>query len=171
MGDHAELILSGAVCEQCGEPFAEASGYARSCRECRGSESGGGYWPQKPKNTAYVVWKGRTPGVYGSWPEAQAQVHGFQGARFKGYRSRTAADDAWARGFDAYEERRVGRWAPGKAPQPPATPEPLPKARGPYNPAVVKERARLLTTGFKGSHTVTCTDTACNYPNCLCLGN
>ncbi|MFC1524081.1 ribonuclease HI [Thermodesulfobacteriota bacterium] len=33
----------------------------------------------------YAVAKGRKPGVYTSWPVAKAQVHGFPGARYKGF--------------------------------------------------------------------------------------
>lgn len=33
----------------------------------------------------YAIQKGRKPGVYQSWPEAQKQVAGFKGAVFKGF--------------------------------------------------------------------------------------
>lgn len=37
------------------------------------------------KKKYYVVWEGFAPGVYDSWDEAQAQVDGFPGARYKAY--------------------------------------------------------------------------------------
>jgi len=35
----------------------------------------------------YVVWKGRTPGVYYTWQECRAQIDGFPEARYKSYES------------------------------------------------------------------------------------
>jgi len=43
----------------------------------------------------YVVWKGRTPGVYADWDSCKAQVHGDPQAEFKGYDTRDAAERAW----------------------------------------------------------------------------
>ena len=43
----------------------------------------------------YVVWEGRAPGIYDSWEEAQAQVEGFPGARYKSFTSQTAATEAF----------------------------------------------------------------------------
>lgn len=31
----------------------------------------------------YVVWVGRHPGVYRTWPECHSQVHGFSGACYR----------------------------------------------------------------------------------------
>ena len=47
---------------------------------------------KKPK--FYVVWKGARPGVYATWPEANAQVVGFPGARYKAFPTRAAAEAA-----------------------------------------------------------------------------
>jgi ribonuclease HI len=47
----------------------------------------------KPK--FYVVWKGRKPGIYTSWAEAEAQVKGFAGAEFKSFDSLGAAQAAF----------------------------------------------------------------------------
>nr|WP_256497984.1 RNase H1/viroplasmin domain-containing protein [Sinobaca sp. H24] len=33
------------------------------------------------KTKFYVVWKGRKPGIYNTWPECQKQVKGYPGAR------------------------------------------------------------------------------------------
>jgi len=45
----------------------------------------------KKKQKFYVVWKGAKPGVYATWPEANAQVAGFPGAKFKSFPTRAAA--------------------------------------------------------------------------------
>lgn len=45
----------------------------------------------------YAVAVGRIPGIYHSWPEAQAQVSGFAGARYKGHPTLAAAK-AWLAG-------------------------------------------------------------------------
>ncbi len=39
----------------------------------------------KKKQKYYVVWRGRRPGVYSNWEDCQAQVFGFEGARFKSF--------------------------------------------------------------------------------------
>ena len=44
----------------------------------------------------YAILAGRVPGIYDNWPKAQAQVTGFQGARFKGFATRAEAE-AWLR--------------------------------------------------------------------------
>jgi ATP-dependent DNA helicase PIF1 len=48
---------------------------------------------KKPKT--YVVFKGRNPGVYSSWPECEAQVKGYSGAVHKSYTTEEAANTAW----------------------------------------------------------------------------
>ncbi|SDJ11412.1 ribonuclease H [Natribacillus halophilus] len=47
------------------------------------------------KNKYYVVWHGRTPGIYQTWAECQKQVNGFKGARFKSFTSRQEAERAY----------------------------------------------------------------------------
>ena len=37
------------------------------------------------KNKYYVVWQGKRPGIYESWPDCKKQVNGFEGARYKGF--------------------------------------------------------------------------------------
>lgn len=43
----------------------------------------------------YVVWKGREPGVYSQWTQAEAQIKGFEGAQFKSYETQQEADKAF----------------------------------------------------------------------------
>ena len=40
----------------------------------------------------YAVQKGRQPGVYRTWDECEAQIKGFGGARFKGFKTREGAE-------------------------------------------------------------------------------
>ncbi|XP_073032319.1 uncharacterized protein [Primulina eburnea] len=49
----------------------------------------------------YVVFNGRTPGVYERWEEAQAQVNGFRGACYKGYSNKEKA----LRAFDEHMKK------------------------------------------------------------------
>lgn len=44
----------------------------------------------------YVVIRGRTPGIYGSWMECSQQVHGLSGVVFKKYGTLEEATNALA---------------------------------------------------------------------------
>jgi ribonuclease HI len=44
----------------------------------------------------YVVWHGRTPGIYGSWHECHAQIIGYKGAKFKSFETYEEAAEAFA---------------------------------------------------------------------------
>ncbi len=46
------------------------------------------------KKKFYAIAAGRKPGIYTNWPEAQAQVMSFAGARYKGFATRAEAE-AW----------------------------------------------------------------------------
>ena len=50
----------------------------------------------------YVVWKGRTPGVYDNWGACKKEVEGFQGALYKGFPDRASAEAAYAKGFAGF---------------------------------------------------------------------
>jgi ribonuclease HI len=50
------------------------------------------------KNTpkeAYVVFRGRVPGVYRTWVECHAQVNGFSKQKFRGFDSFAEASMIW----------------------------------------------------------------------------
>lgn len=55
----------------------------------------------KPKKVAYVVIRGRVPGLYESWDQAKPQVEGYVNACFRGYFTYEAAVEVW----EAWEER------------------------------------------------------------------
>lgn len=47
------------------------------------------------KQRFYVVWQGVKPGVYNSWAECKAQVHGFDQALYKSFSTREEAERAF----------------------------------------------------------------------------
>ena len=48
------------------------------------------------KKKFYAIFKGREPGIYTTWPEAQRQIDGYAGAVYKGFYTRPEAE-AWMR--------------------------------------------------------------------------
>ncbi len=44
----------------------------------------------------YVVWQGRTPGIYQDWATCKSQVDGFAGARYKSFPTRAEAESAYS---------------------------------------------------------------------------
>lgn len=51
------------------------------------------------KTKWYVVWVGKSPGIYGDWNECKAQVDGVPGAKYKAYSTREEAEKAFAMGW------------------------------------------------------------------------
>lgn len=60
----------------------------------------------KKKAAYYVVWSGKTPGIYDSWEDCEAQVKGVQGAKYKGFASRPEAEQAFASSPENYIIRK-----------------------------------------------------------------
>jgi ribonuclease HI len=54
----------------------------------------------------YVVWKGRTTGIFESWGECKRETNGFPGAKFKSFKSRQFAEQALQDGSEKYIRRR-----------------------------------------------------------------
>ncbi len=52
----------------------------------------------------YAVKTGRTPGIYGTWAECQAQIHGFSGAVYKGFATKQEAFDFIGMGTKAQDQ-------------------------------------------------------------------
>lgn len=48
----------------------------------------------------YVVWVGREPGIYSTWPECESQVKGFPRAKYRGYDDELTARAAFEAGHD-----------------------------------------------------------------------
>lgn len=47
-----------------------------------------------PKNKCYVVWRGKTPGLYARWEDCKKQVEGFTGALYMGFPTLELAQQA-----------------------------------------------------------------------------
>lgn len=122
---------------------------------------------EKQKKVAYLVFEGRTRGIFEKWADCKNSVDGYPGARFRGYTDTEKAYAEWI----AFEETGEIPGSPRKAPKRKAIskgPPMEPKARK-TNPmeAVV---AKFNTSPGHGSRTITCTSTGCNYPSCTCGG-
>jgi len=61
-----------------------------------------------PKNKFYVVWQGRTCGVFDNWNDCKAQVDGFENAKYKSFETKTEAEKAYADGYKNYYKNRGG---------------------------------------------------------------
>lgn len=60
-----------------------------------------------PKPKFYVVWKGRKTGVFNSWEECKEQVHGFDKAVFKAFKTRELALEAFSGSSKEYIGKTV----------------------------------------------------------------
>ena len=56
---------------------------------------------KKPKKKFYVVWQGKTPGIYRTWAECKEQVDGVS-AKYKGFASLAEAEIAFKRGHEEF---------------------------------------------------------------------
>jgi len=55
----------------------------------------------------YVIWKGKTPGIYESWEDCQSQTKGFIGAQFKSFKSKEIAQKAFELGYEASKKTEI----------------------------------------------------------------
>ncbi|MDP4239389.1 MAG: ribonuclease H family protein [Bacteroidota bacterium] len=46
------------------------------------------------KNKFFVVWEGKEPGIYRSWEDCKRQIHGYEGAIYKGFATEAEAREA-----------------------------------------------------------------------------
>lgn len=51
------------------------------------------------KKKYYVVWQGNQPGIYESWTECQLQIKGFPNAKYKSFKTRAEAEQAYKSGY------------------------------------------------------------------------
>ena len=82
------------------------------------------------KNKYYVVWKGRTPGVYDNWEACKKEIDGFAGALYKGFPDKASADAVFAKGFTGFEKIEAA-----------AKPNPMMAAVKPLSPAIAVDAA------------------------------
>ena len=59
----------------------------------------------KSKANFYVVWQGRTPGIYDSWAACEAEIKGVA-AKYKGFATRAEAETAFAATPEEYIIRK-----------------------------------------------------------------
>ncbi|MDO9041102.1 MAG: ribonuclease HI [Desulfocapsaceae bacterium] len=60
------------------------------------------------KKKFYAIAIGHRPGIYDNWPEAEKQVKGYAGAKFKGFTDRAEAE-AWLRAPQCSQAKTGGR--------------------------------------------------------------
>ncbi len=53
------------------------------------------------KQKFYVVWRGKTPGIYTSWAECEAEIKGVQGAQYKSYKTKPEAERAFSMPYNS----------------------------------------------------------------------
>jgi len=53
-------------------------------------------------NKFYVVWSGHTPGIYDSWDECQKQIKNYPNAKYKGFPTRVAAENAYNGNYENF---------------------------------------------------------------------
>lgn len=61
---------------------------------------------KKKKQKYYVVWKGKSPGIYTSWEACQEQIKGVKGAIFKAFSTRKEAEEALDKNPNSYIRKR-----------------------------------------------------------------
>lgn len=109
----------------------------------------------KKKAAYYVVWSGKTPGIYDTWEDCEAQVKGVQGAKYKGFASRTEAEQAFASSPENYiirkpkaEKEENGQLSNVKSPiSNPILPALAVDAACSGNPGVMEFRGVIADTG------------------------
>lgn len=114
----------------------------------------------KKKAAYYVVWSGKTPGIYDTWEDCEAQVKGVQGAKYKGFASRTEAEQAFASSPENYiirkpkaEKVENGQLSNVKSPiSNPILPALTVDAACSGNPGVMEFRGVIADTGIEVFH-------------------
>jgi len=54
------------------------------------------------KNKFYVVWQGRVCGIFDNWNDCNAQVSGYENAKYKSFETKIEAEKAFAEGYKKY---------------------------------------------------------------------
>ncbi len=58
------------------------------------------------KNNYYVVWKGKTPGVYSNWSDCKKEIEGVEGARYMGFTTEEEAKAAYRKSYGEIQKTR-----------------------------------------------------------------
>lgn len=101
------------------------------------------------------MWSGKTPGIFDTWEDCEAQVKGVQGTKYKGFASRTEAEQAFASSPENYiirkpkaEKEENGQLSNVKSPiSNPILPALAVDAACSGNPGVMEFRGVIVDTG------------------------
>lgn len=102
----------------------------------------------KKKAAYYVVWSGKTPGIFDTWEDCEAQVKGVQGAKYKGFASRPEAEQAFASSPENY----IIRKPKAEKEETPILPALAVDAACSGNPGVMEFRGVIADTGTEVFH-------------------
>src|SRR5580698_5239433 len=97
------------------------------------------------KSKFYVVWKGRTPGIYNNWEDCKAQIEGFPGQVFKSFDTKQLAEEA----FNSESGKFIGKYVFESK----LTPEQLKSIGSPIRDSIAVDAAWNTKTGvveFRG---------------------
>ena len=108
----------------------------------------------KKKAAYYVVWQGKTPGIYDSWETCEAQVKGTQGAVYKGFATFAEAEKAFADKPENYIIRKpkAESHKPSALIAQPILPALAVDAACSGNPGVMEFRGVIADTGTEVFH-------------------
>ncbi len=111
----------------------------------------------KKKAAYYVVWCGKTPGIYTSWADCEAQVKNQAGAKYKGFATFPEAEQAFASSPEQYIIRRSDSSDPQTSKSPAKQPECILPALAvdaacSGNPGVMEFRGVIADTGTEVFH-------------------
>jgi ribonuclease HI len=56
------------------------------------------------KSKFYVVWKGKSPGIFSTWDECKKSIAGFKGAQYKSFKTHTEAKKAFNTSYFEFKE-------------------------------------------------------------------
>ncbi len=59
-----------------------------------------------PKQKYYVVWKGKRTGIFTSWDDCKKQVHGFDNAQYKSFKTKEEAEAAFQKNYWSVVEKK-----------------------------------------------------------------
>jgi len=57
------------------------------------------------KKKFYVVWKGRTTGIFDNWGDCHKAIHGFPGAEYKGFENLAQAEKAYEENYQKHTNK------------------------------------------------------------------
>jgi len=61
------------------------------------------------KKKYYVVWQGVNPGIYDNWTDTQLQIAGYPGAKYKSFKTKEEAEDAYGDNYEDHTSKKSTR--------------------------------------------------------------